>query len=96
MGFMFVSVKGIPRFWVIVGLFGYSLLGCRGMLVFEGKTGLEHFLERFVPVETEGPRQEIGLWAPSRSAPIMSLRLGLELARYLEDLTMIKSIVEEE
>jgi len=27
---------------------------------------------------------------------IMSLRLGLELARYLEDLTMIESIVEEE
>ncbi len=93
---MFVCVKGIPIFWVILGLLRYSLLGLGGMLVFGGETGSEHRLEWFVPVETEGSRQEIGLWAPSRSAPTMSLRLGLELARYLEDLTMIESIVEEE
>jgi len=55
---VFVCVKGIPIFWVILGLFGYSLLGLGGMLVFEGDTGSENRLEGFVPVETKGSRQE--------------------------------------
>jgi len=54
-------VKDIPLSWVILGLFGYSLLGLGGMLVFEGKMGSGHCLERFVPVETRGSRQEKGV-----------------------------------
>ena len=58
---MFLCVNGITLFWVILGLFGYSMLGFGGMLVFEGKTGSEHCLEWFVPVETKGSRQEKGV-----------------------------------
>jgi len=58
---VFLCVKGIPFFWVILGLFGYSMLEFGGMLVFEGNTGSEHCLEWFVPVETKGSRQEKGV-----------------------------------
>ena len=43
-GFVFVCVKGIPLFWIILGLFGYSLLGLGRMPVYEGKRDLEHCL----------------------------------------------------
>ena len=59
---MFLCVKSIPCCLAILGLFGYSLVGLWGMPVFEGKTGLEHRLERFFPVESEGSRQEMGVW----------------------------------
>jgi len=58
---VFLCAKGIPCFGAIWGLFWHSLVRLGGIPCFGDNTVLERRLERFVPVESEGSRQEKGV-----------------------------------